>query len=70
MGKLPADRVQLHRPFLHAGIDYFGPFQIRITLRRVGKTTKDYAVLFICLSVKAIHLELVNDLTTESFLSA
>jgi hypothetical protein len=55
---------------LHTGTDYFGPFQIRLTLRRGGKTTKGFAVLFICLSTEAIHLELVNDLTTESFLSA
>jgi hypothetical protein len=70
MGELPVDRVQQHKPFLQTGIDYFGPFQIRLTLRRGGKTTKGYAVLFICLSTKAIHLELVNYLTTEPFLSA
>ena len=31
---------------------------------------KCYVALFICLSTKAVHLELVRDLTTQAFIAA
>ena len=31
---------------------------------------KTYICLFVCLVVKAVHLELVSDLTTEAFVAA
>ena len=37
---------------------------------RGTKSYKGYISLFICLSTKAIHLEIVSDLTTESFIAA
>ena len=36
---------------------------------RGAKLTKAYVCLFICLATKAIHLELVSDLTTDCFLA-
>ena len=58
------------RPFLNCGVDYAGPFLIRQGGRRSKTNVKCYAVLFICLVTRAIHIELVSDLTTESFLAA
>jgi hypothetical protein len=37
---------------------------------RNAKKVKSYIALFVCFSTKAVHLELVGDLTTESFLVA
>ncbi|KYN15966.1 hypothetical protein ALC57_11794 [Trachymyrmex cornetzi] len=37
---------------------------------RGSRTSKCYICLFICLSTKAIHLEIVSDLSTDSFLAA
>lgn len=72
MGDLPKARVQRYaRPFSVTGIYYAGPIQLRESKRR-GRIfiTKVYVAVFICFSIKAVHLELVTDLTTESFLAA
>lgn len=70
MGDLPSPRVNPSRPFSHTGVDYYGPFDIKQHKGRNAKSTKCYIAVFICLAVKAIHLELVSDLTTEAFLAA
>ncbi|KMQ87772.1 hypothetical protein RF55_12859 [Lasius niger] len=70
MGNLPTPRVSPARPFVHCGIDYCGPFMVRESRRRNSKHSKAYAAVFICLSCKAIHIELIFDLSTESFLNA
>jgi len=70
MADLPSSRVQPHRPFLHVGMDYGGPFVIKESRRRNARTSKVYLALFICMSVKAVHLEIVSDLTTDAFLAA
>ncbi|XP_033244022.1 uncharacterized protein LOC117186833 [Drosophila miranda] len=69
MGNLPAQRVTQARPFLNAGVDYCGPISIHHKIR--GKRPdKAYIAVFCCFSTKAVHLELVSDLTTDAFLAA
>ncbi|CAK9821001.1 hypothetical protein ANTPLA_LOCUS11030 [Anthophora plagiata] len=70
MGNLPKDRVTLKRPFLSAGIDYCGPFHIKEKRLRNTKQIKCYVAIFICLATKAVHIELVSDLSTDAFLAA
>jgi len=70
MGSLPSSRVNPARPFLHCAVDYCGPFQIKCSLDRGTKTRKSYVAVFVCLATKAVHFELVSDLTTEAFLAA
>lgn len=70
MGDLPAFRTLEVRPFTNVGIDYCGPFYIKEKKLRNRKKIKSYVAVFICLSTKAVHLELVSDLTTEAFLAA
>lgn len=69
MGSLPSDRVSINRPFLNTGVDYAGPIVTR-EKRRNSSTTKSYIALFVCLSTKALHLEIVSDLTSQAFLAA
>jgi hypothetical protein len=71
MGDLPVKRLEPARPFINSGLDYCGPILIK-THRGRGKqkTIKAYVCLFICLSTKAIHIELVSDLTADTFLDA
>ncbi|XP_058984316.1 uncharacterized protein LOC131805086 [Musca domestica] len=69
MGNLPATRVVPARPFINSGVDYCGPFWIHYKVR--GKRpTKAYVAVFCCFATKAVHLELVSDLSTESFIGA
>ena len=70
MGDLPADRVNASRPFAVSGLDYAGPIQVRTTKGRGHRSYKGYIVVFVCFSTRAIHLELVSDLTTATFISA
>ncbi|XP_062557002.1 uncharacterized protein LOC134221844 [Armigeres subalbatus] len=68
MGDLPAARLKVARPFSKTDIDYFGPVYVRPAPRRVA--VKAYVCLFVCLCTKAVHLELVTDLSTEWFIQA
>ena len=51
-------------PFTYVGIDYFGPLQTTYD----GNMLKNWICLFTCVTVRAIHLELVENMTCESFL--
>jgi hypothetical protein len=68
---LPEPRVVPSRPFTNVGLDYAGPLQIKLSKGRGRiKTTKAYICIFVCMAIKAVHIELVCDLTTDSFLNA
>jgi hypothetical protein len=70
MGDLPATRVQPSRPFINTGVDYAGPIIIKEGRGRGKRLIKSYVAVFVCFSTKAIHLELVSDCTSDSFLAA
>jgi hypothetical protein len=70
MGQLPSCRVTPHKPFLHSGVDYAGPINIRVSKGRGQRSYKGYICLFICMATRAVHIEAVSDLTTEGFLAA
>lgn len=70
MAPLPSARVRQGRPFLSVGVDYAGPFLVRQGPRRNSPSSKAYLCLFVCMSIKAVHLECVSSLSTEAFLAA
>lgn len=70
MGNLPRNRVSPSPPFHSTGVDYAGPLLIKDRKGRGCKVTKCYIALFICFCTRAIHLELVSDLSTEAFLAS
>ncbi|XP_018569139.1 uncharacterized protein LOC108909312 [Anoplophora glabripennis] len=70
MGDLPKLRITPSRPFYTTGIDFAGPFQVKDGKTRRRRLVKCYMCIFICFSTKASHLELVGDLSTQSFLNA
>ncbi|UYV73350.1 hypothetical protein LAZ67_10002818, partial [Cordylochernes scorpioides] len=70
MGNLPTSRTNWTRPFTKTGIDFAGPVIVKTSNLRNARCDKAYIALFICMFSKAIHIELVSNLTTEAFLAA
>ncbi|XP_033315624.1 uncharacterized protein LOC117213980, partial [Bombus bifarius] len=70
MGNLPEARVTESRPFTNVGVDYCGPFHIKEKRDRNRRQIKVYVAIFVCLAIKAVHIELVDDLTSEAFIAA
>ncbi|XP_052820064.1 uncharacterized protein LOC128245883 [Mya arenaria] len=64
---LPKIRVEYAEPFTVTGVDFTGALYVR---DKDGHEKIAYICLFTCASTRAVHLELVPDLTTETFLQA
>ena len=65
MADLPSPRVDPSPPFLFCGIDVFGPFYVN--QRRVQ--VKRYGLLVTCMCSRAIHIEMLDDLSTDAFIN-
>ena len=61
---LPYIRTQDVYPFTYTGVDFTGALYVQ----RGGNEVKVYLCLFTCATTRAVHLEIVQDLTAESFL--
>lgn len=70
MGSLPATRCSISRPFSYIGLDYAGPMLMKDRNGRGIKSYKCYIAVFICLTTRAVALELVTGLDAQSFLAA
>ena len=60
---LPGFRVQEAQPFAYTGVDFAGPLYIVNDL-----DTKVWIYLYTCCVTRAVHLDIVPNLTTEAFL--
>ncbi|GFX42156.1 integrase catalytic domain-containing protein [Trichonephila clavipes] len=69
MGNLPRERITPSSPFTHVGIDFTGPFYIKYKCQRKGIYHKCYVAIFICFITKAIHTDVVTELTTEAMIA-
>lgn len=65
MAELPEERVNESAPFTHCGVDCFGPFHVKDGRKEV----KRYGLLITCLSSRAVHIEVLDDLSTDSFIN-
>ena len=70
LGQLPVERIAPGPVFEKVGVDYAGPVLIKYGHVRKPVVVKAYISVFVSLNVKAVHLELVSDLTTEAFIAA
>ena len=66
MADLPLARLQNGEPpFTHTGADCFGPFIVK----RGRSEFKRYGCVFVCMTTRAIHLEVLLDLSADSFIN-
>ena len=70
MGQLPIERITPDCIFSRVGVDYAGPIYIKHGYVRKPIAIKAYICVFVSLSIKAVHTELVSDMTTEAFLAS
>ncbi len=63
---LPKFRVRQTEPFAKTGVDFAGPLYVKNASNR---TDKVYIALFSCCVSRALHLDLVKDLSTEECLA-
>nr|XP_055049264.1 uncharacterized protein LOC129434357 [Misgurnus anguillicaudatus] len=66
MGNLPQDRMETTPPFTYTGIDCFGPIHVK----EGRKDVKRYGLLLTCLCSRAIHIEMLDDMTTDAFINS
>lgn len=67
MGQLPLGRLDFgEKPFTHVGLDAFGPYFVKIGRSSV----KRYGLIFTCMTFRAVHLELIEDMSTEACIMA
>ena len=66
MADLPEDRVKSTPPLPYCGMDCFGPF----TVKERRNELKRYAVIFTCMSSRAVHIEQLGDMKTGAFINA
>ena len=69
MGQLPIERGIPDIVFENVGVDYVGPIYIKYGHVCKPTVVKTYICMFVSLSVKAAHLELMSDLTSEAFVA-
>ncbi|XP_050296340.1 uncharacterized protein LOC126736152 [Anthonomus grandis grandis] len=69
MGNLPKSRLTIQPPFNITGVDFAGPFNLKIAQGRGNRLYKGYICLFVCFTTRAIHLEVVTSLSTEAFIA-
>ena len=70
----PRERVTKALPFEYTGLDYFGPLHVKCYDHNLERTNgecvykKVWVCLFTCMVTRAIHLEIINDMSADQFL--
>lgn len=71
MADLPTDRLSPEPPFTTVGLDIFGPWTVTTRRTRGGSAeSKRWAVIFTCMATRAVHIELIEAMSTDSFINA
>ncbi|KHJ42945.1 Pao retrotransposon peptidase [Trichuris suis] len=66
MAELPIERLAVGCPPFHrTSVDYFGPILVKSERNRC---VKRYGVIFTCLTIRAVYLDIAQSLSTEDFL--
>uniref|UniRef100_A0A5S6Q742 Integrase catalytic domain-containing protein n=1 Tax=Trichuris muris TaxID=70415 RepID=A0A5S6Q742_TRIMR len=66
MAELPMERLAVGcPPFHHMSVNYFGLILVKSERNRC---VKRYGIIFICLTIRAVCLDIAQSLSTEDFL--
>ena len=67
MADLPVARVDpCHPPFYSIGLDCFGPYMVKYGRGNI----KRYGCIFTCMTTRAVHIEKLDTLDSDSFINA
>ncbi len=71
MAALRAERLQVAPPFTYVGVNVFGPWEVISRCTRGGVfNSKRWAVMFSCMCSRAVHIEVIEAMSTSSFINA
>ena len=65
---MPKHHMNFVKPFLHVGVDYTGHFWVKD--ENTGESIKMFILVFTCLNIRAVHFELLPDMSAKNFLLA
>ena len=65
---MPKHHMNLVKPFKHVGVDFTGHFWVKDQVS--GSTVKMFILIFTCLNIRAVHFELLPDMSTQNFVLA
>ena len=69
MSELPEERLKPAPAFASVGCDFFGPFVIKgLVQKRIRG--KSFGVIITCLVSRAVHVDISNSYSPDSFLQA
>ena len=63
---LPEFRVREAPAFVYTGVDFAGPLYVKSN--GLTASSKVWVCLYTCCMIRAVHLELVPDLTSQTFI--
>ncbi|XP_021370175.1 uncharacterized protein LOC110461160 [Mizuhopecten yessoensis] len=71
MADLPEERLTPGPPFTTVGFDVFGPWEVVTRKTRGGAAnSKRWAVMFTCMTNRATHIEVIEDMSASCFINA
>ncbi|XP_072220163.1 uncharacterized protein [Leuresthes tenuis] len=71
MADLPPERLHTGPPFTYVGVDVFGPWPVVFRRTRGGQAqSKRWAMLFCCMTSRAVHIEIIESVDTSSCINA
>ena len=70
--RVSSDSHRIVYPFAAAGLDYFGPLYVKTgpntRSRKNATLNKSYGCIFTCSRYRAVHIEVAEDVSTDSFM--
>lgn len=69
MADLPPERTRPAAPFEFTTMDLFGPYEVKDEVKKRARL-KAWGIVFCCMASRAIHTEVVSDMSSKGFLLA